>query len=121
MLTEPRISYRCVTLMTSELFSSIPLIDLIDEELTMPPNLELPSDLESRLSRGFNYGTAVQWIPETGDTAPPDFGIVIGKFLSYAPHTSDWGICHLIWLDIKSPSRAWTQTDIAWMEDLTEI
>jgi hypothetical protein len=47
-----------------------------------------------------------------------DFGVVIGIEYAPAEHLSDWGWCYTIWLDARSPSSGWTQTDTAWEEDL---
>ncbi|MBD3886605.1 hypothetical protein IFO70_33590 [Phormidium tenue FACHB-886] len=47
-----------------------------------------------------------------------DVGVVVGIEYAPAEHLSDWGWCYTIWLDVRSPSSQWTQTDIAWEEDL---
>lgn len=70
------------------------------------PNTEIPC---------FLYGDRVRWISDQQTT---DWGLVIGRFYSFAPHCDRWCWCYLIWLDHRSPSSAWVQADIAWEDDL---
>ncbi|WP_414585224.1 hypothetical protein [Scytonema sp. PCC 10023] len=60
----------------------------------------------------------LRWLTAESDT---DWGIVIGRFYSFASHHCDWTWCYLIWLSKDSPSTAWTSADIAWEEDLEPI
>ncbi|WP_375513398.1 hypothetical protein [uncultured Nostoc sp.] len=66
----------------------------------------------------FLYGDRLRWISAQSDT---DWGIVIGRFYSFACDRCCWSWCYLIWLSKNSPSAAWTSTDIAWEEDLEPI
>ncbi|MFN6581917.1 MAG: hypothetical protein RMX68_018775 [Aulosira sp. ZfuVER01] len=61
----------------------------------------------------FLYGDQLRWLG-----ADSDWGTVIGRFYSFAPHLCRWNWCYLIWLSKDSPSAAWTRADIAWEEDL---
>lgn len=70
------------------------------------PDVEIPQ---------FLYGDRLCWI---SDGAATDWGIVIGRFYSFAPHCGCWRWCYLIWLDVDSPSSAWVNADIAWEDDL---
>ncbi|MBD2230778.1 hypothetical protein H6G07_04195 [Phormidium tenue FACHB-1052] len=66
----------------------------------------------------FHYGDRLRWIPHGNAT---DWGLVIGRFYSYAPHSRRWQWCYLIWLDPASSSAAWVRADIAWEDDLEPI
>lgn len=70
------------------------------------PNVEMPQ---------FLYGDRLRWI---SDGEVTDWGIVIGRFYSFAPHSCHWAWCYLIWLDPDSSSSSWVTADIAWEEDL---
>jgi hypothetical protein len=70
------------------------------------PHVEPPRFLE---------GDLLQWIAQ-GETT--DWGVVIGRFYSFAPHRRCWTWCYLIWLDAGSPSAAWVRADLAWEADL---
>ena len=63
----------------------------------------------------FLYGDRLCWM---SDGEVTDWGTVIGKFYSFAPHYDRWRWCYLLWLDIDSPSSAWLTADIAWEDDL---
>ena len=63
----------------------------------------------------FHLGDRLRWIPYGNAT---DWGLVMGRFYSYAPHCRCWQWCYLIWLDPASPSAAWVRADIAWEDDL---
>jgi hypothetical protein len=66
----------------------------------------------------FLYGDKLRWQTKSSDT---DWGIVIGRFYSFAPHRCCWTWCYLIWLSQDSPSAAWTVADTAWEEDLEPL
>lgn len=57
----------------------------------------------------------LRWLSTQSDT---DWGIVIGRFYSFASDRCYWSWCYLIWLSKDCPSAAWTSADIAWEEDL---
>lgn len=61
----------------------------------------------------YQEGDRVRWRPVDHTT---DWGMVMGRF--YAQHQGQWAICYFIWLDLDSPSAAWTITDTAWEDDL---
>jgi len=63
----------------------------------------------------FLYGDRLRWRNSDSNT---DWGIVIGRFYSFAPHLYCWSWSYLIWLDKDSVSATWISTDIAWEEDL---
>jgi hypothetical protein len=73
------------------------------------PDVEMPR---------FLYGDRLRWI---SDGAATDWGIVIGRFYSFAPHCRRWAWCYLIWLDADSPSSAWVSADVAWEDDLQPL
>lgn len=70
------------------------------------PNVEIPR---------FLYGDRLCWL---SDGEVTDWGIVIGRFHSFAPHCCCWRWCYLLWLDSNSTSSAWLSADIAWEDDL---
>lgn len=70
------------------------------------PDVEMPR---------FLYGDRLRWITDGEAT---DWGIVIGRFYSFASHRCHWAWCYLLWLDSDSPSFAWVSADIAWEDDL---
>jgi hypothetical protein len=79
------------------------------------PGPGLPSTFPSVEAPRFDYGDRLRWIPHGNAT---DWGLVIGQFYSYAPHSRRWRWCYLIWLDPASPSAAWVKADTAWEDDL---
>jgi hypothetical protein len=79
------------------------------------PGPELPSTFPSVEAPRFDYGDRLRWVPHGNAT---DWGLVIGRFYSYAPHSCRWRWCYLIWLGSDSPSAAWVRADIAWEDDL---
>lgn len=84
-------------------------LHLISQRIDLPvtfPLIEVPR---------FSYGDRLRWVPHSNAT---DWGLVIGQFYSYAPHSRYWRWCYLIWLDPCSPSAAWIRADIAWEDDL---
>lgn len=74
-----------------------------------------PPDFTQAKKAHFDYGDRLRWIPVDGET---DWGVVIGKFYSYAPHSGNWEWCYLLLLDKASKSATWCQVDTAWEEDL---
>ncbi|MDZ8034436.1 MAG: hypothetical protein RMX89_25635, partial [Nostoc sp. DedSLP04] len=82
-------------------------------------SIELPANFpDAANTPKFLYGDRLRWLTAESDT---DWGIVIGRFYSYAPHHCCWAWCYLIWLSKDSPSASWTSADIAWEEDLEPI
>ncbi|MGB3788406.1 MAG: hypothetical protein WA949_10375 [Phormidesmis sp.] len=79
------------------------------------PLADLPGNFPDVEMPRFLYGDRLCWKTNKKDT---DWGIVIGRFYSFAPHCRCWRWCYLIWLDTDSPSNAWVRTDIAWEDDL---
>ena len=80
------------------------------------PSCDLPSDFCAiAKTPRFLYGDKLRWL-NSGNN--PEWGTVIGRFYSFAPHLYDWTWCYLIWLSKDSASTAWISTDIAWEEDL---
>lgn len=77
--------------------------------------INLPSNFPDVETPLFLYGDRLRWIPDGNHW---DWGIVIGRFYSFAPHRRSWAWCYLIWLDQASPSSAWTSADTAWENDL---
>ncbi|MBD2517933.1 hypothetical protein H6G93_23725 [Nostoc sp. FACHB-973] len=93
-----------------------PLPGLINQKFT-PESVNLPDDFPNTAKTPrFLYGDKLRWLGF--DT---DWGIVIGRFYSFAPHLCCWSWCYLIWLSKDSPSAAWTSADIAWEEDLEPL
>jgi hypothetical protein len=89
-----------------------PAIAASEPDIAFPatfPDVEMPR---------FLYGDRLCWIAQ-GET--PDWGIVIGRFYSFAPHCCHWRWCYLIWLDPDSPSSTWVKVDIAWEDDLEPL
>lgn len=77
-------------------------------------SVDLPDDFPNTAKTPrFLYGDNLCWVGS--DT---DWGTVIGRFYSFAPHLCCWTWCYLIWLSKDSPSAAWIAADIAWEEDL---
>jgi len=86
---------------------------LIHSYLQLPS--ELPANFPDVEIPQFLYGDRLCWI---SDGEVTDWGIVIGRFYSFAPHCDHWRWCYLIWLDPDSPSSAWVKADIGWEDDL---
>ena len=80
-----------------------------------PPTTDLPTTFPDVDMPRFLYGDHLWWM---SDGEPTDWGIVIGRFYSFAPHCCRWHWCYLIWLDSDSPSSAWVKADVAWEDDL---
>jgi hypothetical protein len=80
-----------------------------------PTATDLPETFPHVEPPRFLEGDRLQWIAH-GE--PTDWGRVIGRFYSFAPHHHCWAWCYLIWLDDDSPSAAWVRADIAWEIDL---
>jgi hypothetical protein len=80
-----------------------------------PSSTGLPANFPNVQTPRYLYGDKLRWIFD-GDKA--DWGIVSGRFYSFAPHHGAWMWCYLIWLDKLSPSSPWTVADIAWEDDL---
>lgn len=86
--------------------------------LHLPPKTDLPAAFPQVETPRFHYGDRLCWISYGNAT---DWGLVIGRFYSYAPHSRCWRWCYLIWLDPGSPSAVWIRADIAWEDDLEPI
>ncbi|HEY9819038.1 MAG TPA: hypothetical protein V6D20_24990 [Candidatus Obscuribacterales bacterium] len=83
--------------------------------LHLPSAPDLPAAfLQVEMPR-FHLGDRLRWIPYGNET---DWGLVMGRFYGYAPHSRRWQWRYLIWLDPASPSAAWVRADIAWEDDL---
>jgi hypothetical protein len=80
-----------------------------------PPSMSLPTNFPDVETPLFLYGDRLRWL---SDGQATDWGTVIGRFYSFAPHRCRWRWCYLIWLDPNSPSSSWIMADIAWEEDL---
>ena len=83
-----------------------------------PPCVDLPANFPDVQTPRYLYGDKLRWIPEGDKT---DWGVVIGRFYSFAPHHCAWMWCYLIWLNKLSPSSPWTVADIAWEDDLEPL
>ena len=83
-----------------------------------PQSVELPINFPDIQVPHFLYGDQLQWISDSGDT---DWGVVIGRFYSFAPHRCYWMWGYLIWLDKNSPSATKKDTDTAWEEYLEAL
>lgn len=82
-------------------------------------SIELPANFPDVANTPrFLYGDRLRWLSDESDT---DWGIVIGRFYSFASHRCGWSWCYIIWLSKESQSAAWTSTDIAWEEDLAPM
>ncbi|MEM9152381.1 MAG: hypothetical protein AAGB19_18255 [Cyanobacteria bacterium P01_F01_bin.3] len=84
----------------------------------VPPVSELPTTFPEVEIPRFLCGDRLRWKTQNDTT---DWGIVIGRFYSFAPHRCHWHWCYLIWLDLDSPSAAWVKADIAWEDDLEPL
>lgn len=80
-----------------------------------PPSVTLPANFPDVETPKFLYGDRLCWL---SDGEVSDWGIVIGRFYSFAPHCDRWAWCYLLWLDPASPSSAWLTADTAWEGDL---
>ena len=83
-----------------------------------PPSIDLPVAFPNIETPRFLYGDHLRWTTN-GETT--DWGTVIGRFYSFAPHCCHWRWCYLIWLAPNSPSAAWVRADIAWEDDLEPL
>jgi len=91
--------------------------DLFPEFINQKLSVDLPDNFpDTAKTPRFLYGDRLRWL--SSDT---DWGIVIGRFYSFAPHLCCWSWCYLIWLSKDSLSAAWTSADIAWEEDLEPL
>ena len=82
------------------------------------PATDLPTNFPDVEIPRFLYGDRLCWTAQGEIT---DWGTVIGRFYSFAPHGCRWHWCYLIWLDPDSPSAAWVRADIAWEGDLEPL
>jgi hypothetical protein len=82
------------------------------------PTSDLPASFPEVEIPRFLYGDRLCWKTQHDTT---DWGMVIGRFYSFAPHRCHWHWCYLIWLDPDSPSAAWVKADIAWEDDLEPL
>jgi hypothetical protein len=84
--------------------------------LEFPPSVSLPSDFpDSALSPRFLYGDKVRLVPVGSE---PEWGVVIGRFYSYAVHRCRWLWRYILWLDQASFSASWVVATTAWEEDI---
>jgi hypothetical protein len=83
-----------------------------------PPSLDLPTNFPNVQTPRYLYGDKLRWIFDGDKT---DWGIVSGRFYSFAPHHGAWMWCYLIWLDKNSPSANRIVADIAWEDDLEPV
>ena len=80
------------------------------------PSCDLPTDFCAiAKTPRFLYGDKLRWLNSRNNT---EWGTVIGRFYSFAPHLYDWTWYYLIWLSKDSPSKPWISTDVAWEENL---
>ncbi|WP_218616987.1 hypothetical protein [[Phormidium ambiguum] IAM M-71] len=78
---------------------------------------QIPNISEAQPPR-FAEGDRLRWCETESDA---DFGVVIGRFYNYAPHSRQWQWCYILWLDVNSESASWCQIDTAWEEDLDRL
>lgn len=83
-----------------------------------PPTIDLPANFPNVETPRYLYGDKLRWICDDDKT---DWGVVSGRFYSFAPHHCAWTWCYLIWLDNNSPSANRIVVDIAWENDLEPI
>ena len=77
--------------------------------------LFLPNDFpEQSPAPKFQLGDRVSFVPMPAE----DYGIIVGLQFAPAAHLQGWGWRYTIWLDPQTPSRAWTDSDLAWEADL---
>lgn len=62
----------------------------------------------------FSIGDRARFVPLPAE----DYGIIIGLQFVPAAHLPGWGWRYTLWLDPQSPSRAWTDSDLVWEDDL---
>ena len=84
----------------------------------LPLSLDLPAKFPNVETPRYLYGDKLRWI---GDDDKTDWGVVSGRFYSFAPHRGAWTWCYLIWLDKNSPSATRIVADIAWENDLEPV
>ncbi|MBD2016591.1 hypothetical protein H6F96_21800 [Microcoleus sp. FACHB-53] len=83
--------------------------------LEFPQSASLPSDFPNSTPKPrFEFGVMVVIVSPSGS----EWGIVIGRFYSYAPHRCCWMWRYILWLDSASSSAAWVVAATAWEEDL---
>lgn len=90
----------------------------------LPIPQENPAMFLSAEPPRFEVGAVVQWKPLTDDEDEHklnDWGVVMGRFYGYAPHSGQWLWCYLIYLDPDAPSARWCSVDTAWENDLEGI
>ena len=83
-----------------------------------PPSLDLPPNFPNVGTPRYLYGDKLRFLCDDDKT---DWGIVSGRFYSFAPHHCAWMWCYLIWLDKLSPSATRVVADIAWENDLEPV
>jgi hypothetical protein len=84
--------------------------------LEFPQSVALPSNFpDSTLLPYFLYGDKVRLVQVGSD---PEWGVVIGRFYSYAVHRCRWMWRYIIWLDQASFSASWVVATTVWEEDL---
>jgi hypothetical protein len=83
--------------------------------LEFPQSASLPSDFPNSAPKPrFEFGGMVVIVSPSGS----EWGIVIGRFYSYAPHRCCWMWRYILWLDSASSSATWVVAATAWEEDL---
>jgi hypothetical protein len=83
--------------------------------LEFPQSASLPSDFPNSAPKPrFEFGVMVVIVTPSGS----EWGTVIGRFYSYAPHRCCWMWRYILWLDSASSSAAWVVAATAWEEDL---
>lgn len=88
--------------------------------------ISLPEEFPHVNPPQFEIGDRLRWIPLEENTNQIqnfnlDWGMVIGRFYSYAPEQKSWSWCYLIYLDKTAKSAPWCQFDTAWEEDLESL
>ena len=77
--------------------------------------IHLPDNFPSRTQPPrFQLGDRIRFVPLPAE----DYGIIVGLQFAPAEHLQGWAWRYTIWLDLQSPSRAWTNSDFAWEADL---
>jgi hypothetical protein len=97
---------------------SLSQIESLNRSQLRLPAPDLPAHFPDVETPQFLYGDRLCWMSEGEAT---DWGIVIGRFYSFAPHCCRWHWCYLIWLDPDSPSSAWITADTAWESDFEPL
>jgi hypothetical protein len=95
--------------------SSLSQIESLFSSDLKTPAPDLPTNFPNVEMPRFLYGDSLCWL---SDGEVTDWGIVIGRFYSFAPYCCCWRWSYLLWLDSNSPSSAWLSADIAWEDDL---